>query len=140
MRTPRARPECRGLSPPLRLEHDACAVLYLAHPGEVEPGPLELSLERERLLRRQRHEEPTRGLGVVGEREQFVGHALALHVRAGEVAVARVAAGADTVACRLDRAFERRERRGAEPEADATSLSGLVRVAEETEARHVRNC
>ena len=85
----------------------------------------------------QRHEQATRGLRVVREREELVGHAAARHVSAGEVAVARVAAGADAGPRGFERALERRQRGGAEPDPDAAPFGRLVGVAEQTEARHV---
>ena len=85
----------------------------------------------------QRHEEAAGRLRVVGEREQLVRHAVARDVRAGEVAVARIAAGADAVARRLERAVERGQRGGLEPDPDAASLGRLVRVAEQAEAGDV---
>src|ERR1700751_5626814 len=105
MRTPHARPEDSSLARPASrkrvrgspelLEDDARTVLHRANPGEEEAGALELRLEREGLLGRGRTEEPACRLCVVRKREQLVRHALALHVRACEVAVARIAAGAN---------------------------------------------
>ena len=104
MRTPHAQLECRALSPPLRLEQDAGALFHGAHPGEEEARALELGLERERLLGRERNEQPACRLRVVREREQLVRHAVAGDVRAGEVAVARIAARAHSGAGRFQRA------------------------------------
>src|SRR5205807_3423381 len=123
-----------GFPGSLRLQHDACAVLYCADAREEEADAFELRFEGERFLRRQRHEEPARCLGVVRESEQLLRHTLARDVRAGELAVARIAARADACARRLERSVERRERGGAETDPDAAPVRRLVRVTEQAEA------
>ena len=66
-----------------------------------------------------------------------VGRAVDRHGRAGEVAVAAVAAGADARGGELERARERGQRGGVELDRDAAPLGELVGVTEKAEARDV---
>ena len=84
-----------------------------------------------------RDEQAAGRLRVVGERDQLLGHASRGHVRGGEVAVARVAAGALAGRGDLARTGEQRQRLRLEDELHAAAVGHLVRVAEQPEAGHV---
>src|ERR1051325_8615234 len=116
------------------LNDDACALLDASDATDEQPSRRELRLERSASLGRQRDEEPARGLRVVRQRFERLVDTVRPHVRAREVAVARIPAGADAVACEIKGAVDRREPRGLEPDADAAAIGHLVRVAEKSEA------
>src|SRR4051794_37410826 len=97
--------ECAG-SVPIRgrlLEHDAGALFDATDAPRLDAACGELCPEHDALLRGQRDEQPARGLRVVRECDERLVDVTDVDVRPGEVAVAAVAAGADTVARRLER-------------------------------------
>src|SRR3989440_12965908 len=122
------------------LDDDAFALLDAADPADEEFARLELRLQRGGSGGRQGHEQAACCLRVIAERDERLGDAVELEVPPGEVAVARVAARANALACKVERSVDRRETRRLEPDPDAAPLGDLVRVPEEPEARHVRDC
>ena len=105
---------------------------------ERQAGRGEGRLHHSALLRRERDQEPARGLRVVGERLELSWCARR-HVTLGELAVPTVAAGAHPRDCELDRARKGRQRLGHELQANAGARGRLVGVPEQPEARHVRD-
>src|SRR5712692_10750465 len=74
-------------------DSDSCALFDRSDALDEQITPAELGLERQRLVRGQRDQQPAGGLRVVAEREQLLRYALGVDRR--ELAVARVTARAN---------------------------------------------
>src|SRR5438270_1181102 len=121
-------PRCtRGLL----FDVDAGAFLNRADAADEETARRELGLERRPLFGRKRNQQPAGCLGVVPEHDERIRHAVQRQMPAGEVAVSRIAAGADALAGDIEGAVDRRETFRLEPQLHAASIRHLVDVAEE---------
>src|SRR5215211_5912345 len=88
-------------------DDDARALLDRAHSAQEEVARSELRLEHSAPLGRERHEQPARRLRVVAEGDERVRHSVERQMAAREVTVARVAAGANPVAGKVEGPVDR---------------------------------
>ena len=102
----------------------------------ASPAPANVASRTVRFSCRKRDQEPSGGLGVVGERLEL-GRRCARDVGARELAVPAVAARPDPGCGELERAGKRRQRVCVEDDPDAGAKRRLVGVAEQPEAGHV---
>src|SRR5439155_25530059 len=99
-------PRCMG---PDLVDVDAGALFDRSDAAHEEMAVGELGLEHGAPLGGHGDEQPARGLGVVAQHHERVGYALQRQMTAGEVAVSRVTAGANSSPRNLERAVDRRE-------------------------------
>src|SRR4051812_31825336 len=112
-------------------DEDAGALFDRADPAQEEVAGSELRFEHGPPLGRERDEQPARRLRVVAEGYERLRHALKRQMPPGEIPVARIAAGANPLPGKVEGSVDRGEAFGLEPDADATAVGHLVRVAEE---------